>query len=200
MALNASVQEQRSAADREGARYGKRWRRRNFLETHVKREGIHNVKMAVAAALKIPHIRTSLSAVITRADGTVIDLGVIGHKIVTTAGVNYLAATHINTGEPENINFHDSGTGTTAAAIGDTALQTGTGNARVAGTQSNPSANIYRSVATLSYTATAAITEWGIFTASTVGTLFDHFVFSAINVLNGDSIAFTFNETFTAGG
>jgi hypothetical protein len=183
-------------AQRDGLRY----RRRNFLATHVAREGVFNVKLALARLLKLPHIRTELRATLIRADGARIDLGVLGRKIVTTAGVNYLAATHINTGEPENINFHDSGTGTTAAAIGDTALQTATGNARVAGTQSNPSANIYRSVATLSYTTGAAITEWGIFTASSVGTLFDHFVFSAINVLNGDSIAFTFNETFSAGG
>jgi hypothetical protein len=186
----------RSSAHREGVTY----RRRNFLETHIAREGLFNAKLALARLLKIPHIRTELSAVLIRADGTRIELGVLGRKIVTTAGVNYLAATHINTGEPENINFHDSGTGATAAAIGDTALQTATGNARVAGTQSNPSANIYRSVATLAYTTGAAITEWGIFTASTVGTLFDHFVFSAINVLNGDSIQFTFNETFSAGG
>jgi hypothetical protein len=123
--------------------------------------------------------------------------------LVTTAGVNYMASDFASGGVTPTISgnkFHDSGTGTTAAAIGDTALQTGTGNARVSGAATNPSANIYQSVATLAYTTGAAITEWGIFSASTVGTLWDHRVFSAINVLNGDSIAFTYKLTIAAGG
>jgi hypothetical protein len=123
--------------------------------------------------------------------------------LVTTAGVNYMASDFASGGVTPTISgmkFHDSGTGVTAAAIGDTALQTGTGNARVSGTASNPSANIYQSVATLPYTATAAITEWGLFSASTTGTMWDHRVFSAINVVNGDSIQFTYKLTIAAGG
>lgn len=154
----------------------------------------------LARTIGLPAGVSELTAVINRADGTTVDLGCLSRLIVTTAGVNYLASTFTGTGAPANINFADSGTGTTAAAIGDTALQTGTGNARVAGTQTNPSANLYRSVATLPYSGSAAITEYGIFSASTVGTLFDHFVFSAVNVVNGDSITFTFTLTLTAGG
>lgn len=123
--------------------------------------------------------------------------------LVTTTGVNYMASDFASGGVTPTISgfkFHDSGTGATAAAIGDTALQTGTGNARVSGTASNPSANIYQSVATLPYSGTAAITEWGIFSASTVGTMWDHRVFSAINVINGDSIQFTYKLTIAAGG
>jgi len=123
--------------------------------------------------------------------------------LVTTTGVNYMASDFASGGTTPTISgmkFHDSGTGVTAAAIGDTALQTGTGNARVSGTASNPSANIYQSVATLPYTATAAITEWGIFSAATTGTMWDHRVFSAINVVNGDSIQFTYKLTIAAGG
>lgn len=123
--------------------------------------------------------------------------------LVTTAGVNYMAADFASGGTTPTISgnkFHDSGTGATAAAIGDTALQTATGNARVSGTASNPSANIYQTVATLAYTGTAAITEWGLFSASTSGTLWDHRVFSAINVINGDSIQFTYKLTIASGG
>jgi len=90
--------------------------------------------------------------------------------IVTTAGVNYMASDFASGGVTPTISgfkFHDSGTGVTAAAVGDTALGTGTGNSRVSGTPSNPSANVYRSVATLPYTATHAITEWGVFSAAT---------------------------------
>jgi hypothetical protein len=123
--------------------------------------------------------------------------------LVTTAGVNYMASDFASGGVTPTISgmkFHDSGTGVTAAAIGDTALQTPTGNARVTGTPSNPSANVYRTVATLPYTGGAAITEWGVFSASTSGTLWDHRVFSAINVANGDSIQFTYSLTIAAGG
>lgn len=127
------------------------------------------------------------------------DLGVIARKIITTAGVNFLASAFVNTVEPEVLNFHASGTGTAAEAAGDTVLGTEV-EARVSGTQSNPSANVYRTVATINYTATRAITEHGIFSASTSGTLWDRSVFSAINVINGDSIQWTYNLTLSSGG
>lgn len=150
------------------------------------------------AILSLGVLATSLSFVVIH-NGVARDLGVVSRRIVTTAGVNYLASTFTGTGAPANFNYHDAGTGTTAAAIGDTAMQTAYGGARATGTQSNPSANIYRSVGTVSFTSTLAITEWGIFSASSAGTLLDHFVFSAINVVNGDSIQGTFNLTLTAG-
>jgi hypothetical protein len=178
---------------------GMGYRIRNAARTHV-REAKFNAKVAVARWIGVPSFVTELRGVLTRADGSQVDLGVLSRKIVTTAGVNYLAATFTATGSTPVINWHDSGTGATAAAIGDTALQTAIGNTRIAGTQTNPSANLYRSVATLAYTAGAAVTEWGLFTAVTAATLFDHFVFSAVNVINGDSITFTFTLTLTAGG
>jgi hypothetical protein len=110
----------------------------------------------------------------------------IGFALVTTAGVNILAADFV-AGASLRINafnFHDSGTGTTAAAIGDTALVTQAGpTTRATGTQSTPSAGQYRSVGTISYTSTLAITEWGLFSQAAQGTtLWDRRVFSAINV------------------
>jgi len=122
--------------------------------------------------------------------------------LVTTAGVNYLAADFISGGSAHisAFNFHDCGTGTTAAAIGDTALQTAAGTSRVSGTQSNPASGQYKTVATISYTSSLAITEFGLFSASTSGTLWDRRTFSAVNVANGDSIAFSYTLTTTAGG
>jgi len=143
---------------------------------------------------------SNLRATITRASGDIEDID-LGSGLVTTAGVNLMATDYSNANATLKIeNYHDSGTGTTAATIADTGLQTPTGNARVAGTQSNPSAGQYRTVATLAYTASAAITEWGLFSASTAGTMWDHKVFSALNVQNGDSITFTYTLTVTAGG
>ena len=145
---------------------------------------------------------TALHALHLDRDGNVKGAHHLGSGLVTTAGVNLLAADWTNaTATLKLSNFADSGTGATAAAVTDTALLTATGNARVAGTQSNPSAGVYRTVATLSYTATAAITEWGLFTALAAGpTMWDHKVFAAINVLAGDSIAFTYSLPVAAGG
>lgn len=144
--------------------------------------------------LRAKHIRQRRGIIVSD------DLGVVSRKVITTAGVNYLASAFTGTGEPENFNFHASGTGSTAEAIGDTALVTEVEASRATGTQSNPSANVYRTVATISYTATRAIVEHGVFSASTTGTLWDRSVFTAVNVVSGDSIQFTYNLTLTAGG
>jgi hypothetical protein len=127
----------------------------------------------------------------------------IAFGIVTTAGVNYMASDFASGGSTPTISgfkFHDSGVGTTAAAVTDTDIETTDGESRVSGTPSNPAANQYRSVATISYTSTKAITEWGLFSASSSGTLWDRRVFSAINVVSGDSIQFTYTLTINNGG
>lgn len=127
------------------------------------------------------------------------DLGVLSRKVITTAGVNWLATAFINTVEAEAANQHAMGTGAGAEAIGDTALTTEV-ESRVAGTQSNPSGNVYRTVATITATATRAVVEHGIFTASSGVTLWDRSIFTVINLAIGDSIQFTYNLTLTAGG
>lgn len=143
----------------------------------------------------------ALSAVhISGATGRTTDYGVVSERVVTNAGVAAIANAFINTFEPEIFNYHASGTGTTAEAVGDTALVTETGT-RVAGTQSSPAGGQYRTVATVAYASTLAITEHGVFSQlATGGTLLDRSVFTAINVVNGDSIQFTYTITFSAGG
>ena len=121
--------------------------------------------------------------------------------LVTNAGVAYEAAAFAGGAAVSNFNFHDSGTGTNAAAVTDTTLQTPTGIARVSGVQTTPgSTNIYQTVATITYNATFAITEWGLFSAASGGTLWDHRVFSALNVVNTNAIQFTYQLTIPSGG
>jgi hypothetical protein len=84
--------------------------------------------------------------------------------------------------------YHDAGVGTTAENVADTAIETTDGESRATGTQTESASNAYRSVGTISYTSTKAITEHGLFNDSSAGTLMDRSVFSAINVVNGDSI------------
>lgn len=142
---------------------------------------------------------------VRRANGEVIDYGRIGRHLVVTAGKNYLAACMDNTSEPENLKFHAFGTGTTAAAAGDTTLQTelttqyATDNTRPTGSQAH-STNTYTTVGTVTPDASCAITEWGLLTqaANSGGTLFDRQVFSAINLNgSGDSLQATYVLTFS---
>lgn len=218
----------------------------------------------------------------------------LGSGLVTNVGVTALANDFAWGQDFQTLklsNFHATGTGATAAAATDIKLQTVStqgGQTPVAGTQSLVSAaNLqkYRTVATVAYTGTEAVTEWGLFTfgtlsaatgspftagTATTGTvtgtpltassttvrgeqnklvertsgtnlsyglilsnttsvftvpawylvsngnagqapantetfvirpvIWDHKVFSAINVINGDSIQFTYDLTVASGG
>jgi hypothetical protein len=156
---------------------------------------------ALARTLKMNHMLGSLHVRLIKADGSVVNYGRVSTNLVTTAFVNDMVDELIaETTGWGDYKYHDSGVGTTAAAIGDTDIETTDGESRVAGTQVEGAANIYESVATISYTTTKAITEHVLANESTGGTVMDRHVFSAINVANGDSIQFTYDLTCTAGG
>lgn len=146
-----------------------------------------------------------LSAVWVRGDyrkaPKVVDLGLLGHRSVTNAGVDYMATDFFDGSvDITTFDFQDAGTGNTAENVTDTALQTPWGGARVSGTPTHPGAGLYRSVATITFNAGFAIVEHGLFSASSAGTLWDRTVFSAINVVNTDAIQFTYTLTINAGG
>lgn len=150
-----------------------------------------------------------LYASVVRVDGGIEHLGLVSTKVVTDAGVAYIVDDWDGGSNIiDNFNFHGCGTGTTAEAAGDTALVTESTTAlnpdstRATGTKSQPAANQMRSVGTVTFDASAAITEHGIFSQAATGggTLLDRSVFSAINVANGDSIQFTYTLTLSAGG
>lgn len=97
--------------------------------------------------------------------------------------------------------YHDSGTGTVAEAIGDTGLGTPCGEARDVGTQEEgATAVIYKSVATHTYAGAFAITEHGLFNASSGVTLMDRSKFAAVNVTATEKIAFDYQLSVVAGG
>lgn len=146
---------------------------------------------------------------VTKADGTVINLGLLGRRVVTTAGVAYLAGCFDNTNEAENLKYHGYGTGTGAEATSDTTLGTEltteyvVNSTRPTGSQAK-SANTYTTVATLTPDSggVIAITEHGIFSASSAGTLWDRTKFAAVNLDSaaGDSLTTTYVLTLPAGG
>lgn len=173
---------------------GAGWRLKNFFY-HKFRSGLQ-----IAMLLAGVGLISSVSAVHNiQAQGISVDHGVISRRVVTTAGVNAIRDQFLGTFTLANFKYHVSGTGSTAEAVGDTALVTEVAT-RVIGTQVSGGAGAYQTVATIPYTATLAIVEHGILSAAAAGTLLDRSVFTAINVVNGDSITFTYTITFSAGG
>lgn len=156
-------------------------------------------------ALSVAHGQLRMK--VRRGDGSVEDYGVVGRFLVTTAGKKYVASTFANTAEPELFKYHGYGTGTVAANVADTALGTelttqyATDSTRPTGSQASDGTVVtYTTVATLSPDSggTLAITEWGLFTAITAGTLLDRQVFSAVNLVAGsDSLQTTYVLTIS---
>lgn len=147
-----------------------------------------------------------LTAVITRKDGTIEPQGLICTKSVTDAGVAFMVDDwDVNTASSTNdittLKYHACGTGTVAENVTDTGMGTEITDAtRPTGTQSQPAANQLRSVATVSFTNTYAVTEHGLMSAASAGTLWDRSKFAALNVVSGDSIQFTYTVTVSSGG
>lgn len=91
--------------------------------------------------------------------------------------------------------FQAIGTGTTAPAAGNTALETEIGT-RVQGTLSQPTSTTDRLVSTFAAgNGTGAITETGRLNASTAGNLFARQTFSVVNKAAGDSLQVTHDIT-----
>ncbi len=186
------------------------WRLRNSLRWAFVRGWIAAHLVAPFANLwGVATMIGQLEAVLVKASGERVYYGVLGYRVITSAGVAYLVDDWDGSvTDLTNFKYHGAGTGATAEASGDTALVTESTTAlnpdstRATGTQSQPSANILQSAGTLTFDASAAITEHGLFSQAATGggTLWDRTVFSAINVASGDSIAFTYSCTVSAGG
>ncbi len=182
------------------------WRLKNL--PHLLR-GVPGVVAAwtVFYLFGIPSMLGSLRLrVINRQTGRIVDYGIVGYRVVTTAGVNAIVDAFQNTVEVDDFKYHGFGTGGSAEAVGNTALTTeltteyATNNTRPTGSATEgATANIYRTVGTLSPDANCAITEHGIFSATSAGTLLDRTLFSVVNLTSVDSLQASYELTFTAG-
>jgi hypothetical protein len=190
----------------------RRWKVRNFFRQRWREMPLEAALLLCRGLRKVipgfnmpMHGRLYLR--VLREDGEVWDYGMAGVHLVTTAGKAFVASAFDNTVEPELLKFAGFGTGTTAAAIGDTALQTelttqyATDNVRPTGSQAHSGAT-YTTVATLSPDTggTIAVTEWGLLSQAATGggTLFDRQVFSAVNLVAGsDSLQATYVLTLS---
>jgi hypothetical protein len=123
---------------------------------------------------------------------------------IPTVGKALIAGRLNASGAPAAADYIAVGTGTTAFAAGDTTLQTETaasGLTRAQGTVSlvtttttNDTAQVTK---TFTVSGTVAVTESGLFNASSSGTLAARQTFTAINVVSGDSLAITWKVQIT---
>lgn len=165
-------------------------------------------KLSVARLFKIGHFYGQVSLVLIKANGQVIDYGLASLRVVTDVGVAFIVDAFQNIVELEIMKFHGYGTGGTAESAAQTALVTelttqyATDNVRPTGTTiEGATANIYRTVGTLSPDATVAITEHGVFSQAATGggVMIDRSLFSVVNLVSGDSLQSTYDLTFTSG-
>ena len=149
-----------------------------------------------------------LELTLIRANGERIHYGVVSYRVITSAGVGFIVDSWQNLVEMEALIYHGCGTGSTAEASGDTALVTESTTAlnpdstRATGTQTEASATQLRSTGTLTFDNTVAVTEHGLFSQAATGggVLWDRSIFTAVNVVSGDSIQFQYTASLTAGG
>jgi len=136
-----------------------------------------------------------LEIIVKDKDGKVKDYRKI-KNLVVSAGKAQVAGL-INGATTGVFNYIAIGTGTTAPASTDTAL--GAEVARASATVGRTTTNVTNDTATWSatfnFTASYAITEAGIFNASTGGTMLARQTFSAVNVVSGDSLTINWKVT-----
>jgi hypothetical protein len=121
-------------------------------------------------------------------------------NLITNAGkaeVSGLIGTDTTSGRTA-FDYIAVGTGTTAATATDTQLGTEVTNiglTRAAGTGSRVTTSVANDTFQLTYgfsvTGTAAVTEAGVLNAASTGVLLCRQTFSALNVINGDSLTIT---------
>ena len=128
------------------------------------------------------------------ADGAVKDSREIKNLVVTT-GKTFIASRMVGTSATV-MGWMELGTGTTAAAVGDTALQTAISGSRVALTSGTSATNVVTYVASFpAGTGTGAVTEAGVFNASSAGTMLCRTVFSVVNKGAADAMSITWTIT-----
>lgn len=114
-------------------------------------------------------------------------------NLIVTAGKAFLASAVLNS-STSPFTYMAIGTGTTAAAVTDTALATEL--TRSAFTTSNVTSNVVTLTTTYAAgTGTGTLTEAGILNNSSGGTLLSRVVFSAINKGSADSLTITWTIT-----
>jgi hypothetical protein len=160
----------------------------------------HDVHLAVFAELYVKHTHTTQRDPFTGALGWTENVGRVSQGKVTTAFRDFMALMLVTDATTMgDYKYHEVGLSATAEANTDTALLSTSGIARVSGTQTNPTASTYQSVATVTADTTETWQEHGLFNASTSVTLMDRSLISpTVSVVNLDTVQFTYVLTVNA--
>lgn len=138
-------------------------------------------------------VKGDVSIVLSKEDGSVENIDI--HNLVVNTGLNYIVSRMKDT-TATAMSHMELGTSTTAAAAADTALGAAISGSRTALTSTNVSTNTITYVATFAAgTGTGAVTEAGIFNASSAGTMACRTVFPVVNKQAGDSMTVTWTIT-----
>lgn len=135
-----------------------------------------------------------LHVVLTGPDGQVKEDHLLKNLVVDT-GLNFIV-NRMKDANATVMSHMTLGTGTTAPAAGNLTLETEIAGARVALTSTNVTSNQITYIASFAAgVGTGAVTESGIFNASTSGTMLCRTVFPVVNKQSGDSMTVTWTVT-----
>ena len=135
-----------------------------------------------------------LRVVLTGADGQVKEDHTLKNLVVDT-GLNFIV-NRMKDATATVMSHMTLGTGTTAAAAGNTTLETEISGARVALTSTTVTANQITYIASFAAgVGTGAVTEAGILNANSGGTMLCRTVLPVVNKQAGDSMTVTWTVT-----
>lgn len=145
-----------------------------------------------------------ISAIQKAFDGRIKHIRVM-HNLITNAGFAGAASRINGSGAEAAFTYIAIGTGSTAANVADTTLQseisTG-GGSRGAASASRVTTSVTNDTAqlalTFTFTSGFAVTESGVLNAASTGTLLCRQVFSAINVVSTDTLTITWKVQASA--
>lgn len=137
----------------------------------------------------------AVSVVITDKDGNVKDTRTI-KNLVVSAGKTFIAAAMLKTttNSPAAMTHMAVGAGAVAAAVGDTTLGSELGRVAL-GSSTSSGAVVTYSASFPAGTGTGAVTEAGIFNASSAGTMLCRTVFAVVNKGVDDAMSITWQIT-----
>lgn len=146
-----------------------------------------------------PQTRGDVDIVVRSADGRIKDSRKI-HNLVVNTGLAYIISRMVGTSK--NVMSHMGiGAGTTAAAAGDTSLGSPLGGRVALDSTTISGANNEKVVYVATFGAgvgTGAVTEAGVFNASSSGDMLCRTVFAVVNKAADDTMQITWTITLSA--
>lgn len=171
----------------------------------VERNRVRNMIAKWNPTLIDYHLDRALSAVPGGLD--VVFACRVGPNLVVTTGLGYIVDAWQGTVELEAMRYHGCGTGSTAPAAGNTALEAESttiinpNNTRATGSLiEGASASIFRTEGSMLFDGSGTITEWGLFNQAATGggVMMARRTFTGISISAGLSIFFAWEAQFSA--